>query len=157
MGPQPDLALHQRFRRLVANGVKCISNYSELSTYHEYGNIFVDIMYSFRVTRAWSQNSETITGNQVAAREKCRLIDAQKTPTIDILKCYWGYTLVDWNPWLHFWGIKCFLFLFRMCHAIFREYFQRSRFCLSSAMFVNADLLSPPGPFFYFITIAFPD
>ena len=39
MGPQPDLARHQRFRRLVANGVKCISNYSELSTYHEYGNI----------------------------------------------------------------------------------------------------------------------
>ena len=28
MGPQPDLARHQRFRRLVANGVKCISNYS---------------------------------------------------------------------------------------------------------------------------------
>ena len=40
MGPQPDLARHQRFRRLVANGVKCMSNYSELSTYHEYGNIF---------------------------------------------------------------------------------------------------------------------
>ena len=39
-GPQPDLARHQRFRRLVANGVKCTSNYSELSTYHEYGNIF---------------------------------------------------------------------------------------------------------------------
>ena len=33
MGPQPDLARHQRLRRLVANGVKCISNYSELSTY----------------------------------------------------------------------------------------------------------------------------
>ena len=49
-----------------------------MSTYHEYGNIFSDIMYSFRVTRAWSQNSETITGNQVAAREKCRQIDAQK-------------------------------------------------------------------------------
>ena len=31
MGPQPDLARHQRFRRLVATGVKCISNYSELS------------------------------------------------------------------------------------------------------------------------------
>ena len=40
MGPQTDLARHQRFRRLVANGVKCISNYSELSTYHGYGNIF---------------------------------------------------------------------------------------------------------------------
>ena len=53
MGPQPDLARHQRFRRLVAIGVKCISNYSELSTYHEYGNIFFDIMYSFRVTRAF--------------------------------------------------------------------------------------------------------
>ena len=78
MGPQPDLPWHQRFRRLVASGVKCISNYSELSTYHEYGNIFFDIMSSFRVTRAWSQNSEIITGNQVAAREKCRLIDAQK-------------------------------------------------------------------------------
>ena len=40
MGPQPDLARHQGSRRLVANGVKCMSNYSELSTYHEYGNIF---------------------------------------------------------------------------------------------------------------------
>ena len=40
MGPQPDLAQHQGSRRLVANGVKCMSNYSELSTYHEYGNIF---------------------------------------------------------------------------------------------------------------------
>ena len=40
MGPHPDLARHQGSRRLVANGVKCMSNYSELSTYHEYGNIF---------------------------------------------------------------------------------------------------------------------
>ena len=39
MGPQPDLARHQGSRRLVANGVKCTSNYSELSTYHEYDNI----------------------------------------------------------------------------------------------------------------------
>ena len=75
-----------------------------------------------------------------------RKVSTNRCSTIDILKCYWGYTLVDWNPWLHFWGIKCFLFSFRMCHDIFREYFQRSRFCFSSAMFVNADLLSPPGP-----------
>ena len=40
MGPQPDLARHQGSRRLVANGVKCMSNYSELSTCREYGNIF---------------------------------------------------------------------------------------------------------------------
>ena len=40
MGLQPDLARHQGSRRLVANGVKCMSKYSELSTYHEYGNIF---------------------------------------------------------------------------------------------------------------------
>ena len=40
MEPQPDLARHQGSRRLVANGVKCIANYSELFTYHEYGNIF---------------------------------------------------------------------------------------------------------------------
>ena len=40
MGPQPDWARHQGFRRLVANGVNCMSNYSELSTYHECGNIF---------------------------------------------------------------------------------------------------------------------
>ena len=40
MGPQPDLARHQGSRRLVTNGVKWMSKYSELSTYHEYGNIF---------------------------------------------------------------------------------------------------------------------
>ena len=40
MGPQSDLARHRGSRRLVANGVECMSNYSELSTYHEYGNIF---------------------------------------------------------------------------------------------------------------------
>ena len=40
MGPQSDLARHQGSRRLVANSIKCMSNYSELSTYHEYGNIF---------------------------------------------------------------------------------------------------------------------
>ena len=40
MGPQPALARHQGPRRLVANGVKCMSNYSELSTYPKYGNIF---------------------------------------------------------------------------------------------------------------------
>ena len=40
MWSQPDLARHQGSRRLFANGVKCMSNYSELSTYHEYGNIF---------------------------------------------------------------------------------------------------------------------
>ena len=78
MGPQPDLARHRGSRRLVANGVKCMSNYSELSTYHEYGNIFSDVMYSFRVTRAISQNFETTTGNKFAAREKCRLLDVQK-------------------------------------------------------------------------------
>ena len=32
----------------------------------------------FALQEPESQNSETITGNQVAAREKCRLIDAQK-------------------------------------------------------------------------------
>ena len=78
MGPQPDLARHQGSHRLVANGVKCMSNYSELSTYHEHGNIFSDVMYSFCVTRARSQNFETITGNKLAAREKRRLIDVQK-------------------------------------------------------------------------------
>ena len=40
MGPQPDLARHQGIRRLVATGVECMSSYSGLSTYHEYGNIF---------------------------------------------------------------------------------------------------------------------
>ena len=40
MGPQSDLARHQGSRRLVENGVRCMSNYSKLSTYHEYGNIF---------------------------------------------------------------------------------------------------------------------
>ena len=39
IGPQPDLARHQGFRPLVENGVKCMSNYSELSTYHEYDKI----------------------------------------------------------------------------------------------------------------------
>ena len=156
MGPQPDLARHQRFRRLVANGVKCISNYSELSTYHEYGNIF---RYHVQFSRYKSLKSELWNNHWKpgCGSRKVSTNRYSKTPTIAILKCYWGYTLVDWNPWLHFWGIKCFLFLFRMCHAIFREYFQRSRFRLSSAMFVNADLLSPPGSFFYFITIAFPD
>ena len=108
--------------------------------------------YKSLKSELWNNHWKPGCGSRKVSTNRC-----SKSPTIDILKCYWGYTLVDWNPWLHFWGIKCFLFLFRMCHAIFREYFQRSRFCLSSAMFVNADLLSPPGSFFYFITIAFPD
>ena len=108
--------------------------------------------YKSLKSELWNNHWKPGCGSRKVSTNRC-----SKTPTIDILKCYWGYTLVDWNPWLHFWGIKCFLFLFRMCHAIFREYFQRSRFCISSAMFVNADLLSPPGSFFYFITIAFPD
>ena len=77
-GAAANLARHQGFRRLVANGVKCMSNYSELSTYHEYGNIFSDVVYSFCVPRARSQNFETITGNKLPAREKCRLINAKK-------------------------------------------------------------------------------
>ena len=40
MGPQPELARHGGSRRLVVNGVKCMLNYSELSIFHEYGNIF---------------------------------------------------------------------------------------------------------------------
>ena len=39
---------------------------------------FPDVVYSFRVTKAKSQNFETITGNKFAAREKCRLKDVQK-------------------------------------------------------------------------------
>ena len=35
---------------------------------------FSDVVHSFRVTRARSQNFETITENKLAAREKCRLI-----------------------------------------------------------------------------------
>ena len=80
MAPQPELARHRGFRRLVVNGVKCMSNYSELSSiYHEHGNIFpASCTNSFRVTEVESQNFETITGNKFAAHEKCRPIDIQK-------------------------------------------------------------------------------
>ena len=37
------------------NGVKCMSNYSELSTYHEYGNIFRCLVQFLRYK---SQKSE---------------------------------------------------------------------------------------------------
>ena len=40
MRPQPELARHRGFRRLVVNGVKYMSTFSALSTYHEYANIF---------------------------------------------------------------------------------------------------------------------
>ena len=39
---------------------------------------FPAIVYSFRVTKAKSQNFETITGTKFAVRKKCRLIDVQK-------------------------------------------------------------------------------
>ena len=83
---------------------------------------FSDVVYSFCV-RYMSQKSELWNNHwkQACGSRKVSTNWRSKTPTIDISKCYWGYTLVDWNPWFHFWGIKCFLFLFRMCHAIFRE------------------------------------
>ena len=68
MGPQPDLARHQGSRLLVANSVKCMSNYSELSTYHEYGNIFPMSCTVFALHEP-GVRVETITGNKLAARE----------------------------------------------------------------------------------------
>ena len=47
--------------------------------------------------RTLKQSLETSCGSRKVSTNRC-----SKTPTIDILKCYWGYTLVDWNPWLHF-------------------------------------------------------
>ena len=38
---------------------------------------FSDVVYSICVTRARSQNFETITGDKLAAREKCRLIQTE--------------------------------------------------------------------------------
>ena len=101
MGPQSDLARHHGFRRLAANSVKCMSNYSELSTYHEYGNIF---RCRVQFSRYKSQKSELCNNHwkQVCGSRKVSINRCSKTSTIDILKCYWGYTLVDWNPWLHF-------------------------------------------------------
>ena len=79
MGPQPELARHRGFRRLVVNGVKYMSTFSALSTYHEYGKVFpMSCTYSFRVTKDKIKNFETITGNEFAAGENCRLIDVQK-------------------------------------------------------------------------------
>ena len=49
----------QGFRRLVANRVKCSSNYSELSTYHEYGNIFTILCTVFAL-----QKPKVITSKQ---------------------------------------------------------------------------------------------
>ena len=82
MGSQPDLARHQGSRRLIANGVKCMSNYSELSTYHEYGNIFpmsCTLVQFFTLHK--SQKSELWNNHwkKLAAREKCRLIDVQNS------------------------------------------------------------------------------
>ena len=72
IGPQPELARHQGFCRLVANGVKRMLNYTNIETF------FSDIVYSFRVTNPRSKNFETIAENKFRAREKYRLIDVQK-------------------------------------------------------------------------------
>ena len=158
IGPQPDLARHQGFRRLVANvfnacqtAQKCppITNMATFFRCHVQFS-----RYRSEKSELWNNHWKQVCGSRKVSTNRC-----SKTPTIGILKCYWGawgHTLVDWNSWLHFWGIKCFLFLFRMCHAVFREWYQKSRFTFSSAMFVNADLLSPPGSSLYYITIAFP-
>ena len=123
---------------MVLNAYQSTQNcslFTNMATFFQYHVQFS--RYKSLKSELWNSHWKPDCSSRKVSTNRC-----SKTPTINILKCYWGYTLVDWNPWLHFWGIKCFLFLFRMCHAIFREYFQRSRFCLSSAMFVNADLLT---------------
>ena len=121
MGPQPDLARHQGSRRLVANGVKCMSNYSELSTYHEYGNIFPMSCTVFALQEPRSQNFETITGNKLAAREKCRLIDVKKLQPYIFWNAIRGTHLLIGTPGSTSAVSNVFYFCFRMCHAIFHE------------------------------------
>ena len=143
---------------------KCMSNYLELSTHREYGNIFpMSCRYSFRVTRARSQDFETITGNKFAARDKCRLIDAQKLqrPIIDRyfeMLLGVGTHLLIGTPGctLEVSNVSYFCFACVMPFFVNNRYLLKISFYFSSAMFINADLLSHPGSFLYFITIAFP-
>ena len=61
--------------------------------------------YKSLKSELWNNHWKPGCGSRKVSTNRC-----SKTPTIDILKCYWGYILFDWNPWLHFWGIKCFFF-----------------------------------------------
>ena len=50
---------------------------------------FVTVLAHGNGVNHWKQ----ACGSRKVSTNRC-----SKTPTIDILKCYWGYTLVDWNP-----------------------------------------------------------
>ena len=59
---------------------------------------FSDVVYSFlryksQKLELWNNHWKQACSSRKVSTNRC-----SKTPTIDILKCYWGYTLVDWNP-----------------------------------------------------------
>ena len=98
---------------------------------------FSDVVYSFCVKRARSQNFETITGNKLAARDKCVLIvRCSKTPTIGILNAIGGTNLLIGTylvPLLRYRIFLIFVFACVMPYVVNR-YFQKARCTFSSAM-----------------------
>ena len=53
--------------------------------------------YKSQKSELWNNLWKQVRGSRKVSTNRC-----SKTRTIYNLMCYWGYTLVDWNYWLHF-------------------------------------------------------